>query len=85
MSLDLDICHIDTVNNLDNQIILVCGEASKVNNEDVWVSIKTRDTSTQSDTRPSFNHGIINDNFNVETILDHFKELIVKAQDLQAS
>ena len=37
-------------------------EASRVNNVDVSESIKTFDANTQSDTQPSFNHGIINNN-----------------------
>ena len=40
---------------------------------------------TKSNTQPSFNHGIINNNLNVETIFNQFKKLIVKAQDVQAS
>ena len=63
----------------------MCEEARKVDNGDVSKSIKTRDGNTQSDTEPSFNHGIINNNLNAETILNHFMEMIVKAQDLQAS
>ena len=69
---DLNSSNIDTVHNLDNPIIPVCKEASNVNNEDVSHSIKTRDANTQSDTRSSFNHGIDNNNINVETVLDQF-------------
>ena len=70
------------LNNSDDQIIPECKETSKVNNkdedEDVSESIKTRDTNKQSDTQPLFNHVIISNNLNVETILNQFKELIVK-------
>ena len=85
MSVDLNSCNIDTVNNLDDQIIPIGGEASKVNNEDISQSIKSRDANTYYDTQPSFNHGTINKNLNIENILNQFKELIVKSQDLQAS
>ena len=81
MSVDLNSCNIDNVNNLDDQIIHACEEAIKVNNEDVSESIRTPDAITQS----LLNHGIINHNLNVENILNHFKESIVKAQDLQVS
>ena len=54
----------------------------KVNNEDVSYSIKTQ---SKSNTQPSFNHGIINNNLNVETTFNQFKKLIVKAQDVQAT
>ena len=63
----------------------MCKEASKVKNEDVSYSIKTRDANTKSNAQPSFNHGVINNNLNVETIFNQFKKLIVKAQDVQAS
>ena len=43
---DLSSSNIDIVNNLDNQIIPMCEEASTVNNEDVFDSIKTRDVNT---------------------------------------
>ena len=82
LSVDLNSCNIDTVNNLDDQIIPVCGEASKVNNEDISQRIKTCDANTQSDTQTLFNHGTIKNNLNIEDILNQFKELIVKAQDL---
>ena len=86
---NLNSCNIDAVNNSDDQIIPVCKETSKVNNkdedEDVSESIKTRDTNKQSDTQPLFNHVIISNNLNVETILNQFKELIVKPQDIQSS
>ena len=85
MSVDLNSCNIDTANNFNDQIIPVCGEASKVNNEDIFQSIKIRDANIQSDTQSLFNHGIINNNLNIKNILNQFKELIVKAQDLQAS
>ena len=51
----------------------------------IFQSIKTRDAITQSNTQPSFNHVIINNNLNVETIFNQFKKLIVNVQDLQAS
>ena len=54
----------------------------KENNEDVSYSIKTQ---SKSNTQPSFNHGIINNNLNVETTFNQFKKLIVKAQDVQAT
>ena len=53
LSVDLNSCNIDNVNNLDNQIIPVC-EASRVNNKDISDSIKTRDANTQSNNQPSF-------------------------------
>ena len=84
MSVDLNSCNIDTVNNLDDQIIPIGGEASKVNNEDISQSIKSRDANTYYDTQPSFNHGTINKNLNIENILNQFEELTVKSQDLQA-
>ena len=46
LSVDLSSSNIDIVNNLDNQIISMCEEASTVNNEDVSDSIKTRDVNT---------------------------------------
>ena len=46
----------NTKNNIDTV------EASRVNNVDVSESIKSFDANTQSDTQPSFNHGIINNN-----------------------
>ena len=82
---DLNSCNINNVNNLDDQIIPVCGEASKVNNEDISQSIKTRDANTQSDTQTSFNHGTIRKSSNIENILNQFRELIGRDQDLQAS
>ena len=56
----------------------------KVNNADSQ-SIKARDVNTLSHTQTSFNHATIKNNLNIENILNQFKELIVKAQDLQAS
>ena len=63
----------------------MCEEARKVDNGDVSKGIKTRDSNAQSGTEPSFNHSIINNNLNAETIINQFMEMIVKAQDLQAS
>ena len=85
MAVDQNSFNIDTINNLDDQIIPVCGEASKVNNEDISQSIKTCDSNTQSDKQPSFKHGTISSILSIENILNQFKELIVKTQDLQAS
>ena len=85
MPVDLNSCNINTLNNLDDQIISVCEEASKVNGEDISESTKTHDANTQPDTQLSFNHDIIINNLNAETILNQFKELIVKTQVLQAS
>ena len=46
----------NTKNNIDTV------EASRVNSVDVSESIKTFDANMQSDTKPSFDHGIINNN-----------------------
>ena len=62
LSVDLNSCNIDTLNNSDNQIIPVCKEASKVNNEAISESINTRDANTQPDAQLSFDHGTINNN-----------------------
>ena len=85
LSVDLNSCNIDNLNNLDDQIIPVRGEVSQRNNEDISQSIKTRDANTQSDTQTLFNHGTTKNNLNIENILNQFKKLMVKAQDLQAS
>ena len=77
LPVDLNSCNIDNINNLDDQIIPVCEEATKVNNEDISQSIKTLDANTQS-----FDHGTIRNNLNIENIINQFKELTVKAQDL---
>lgn len=76
---------MDTINDLDDQIIRACNGGIKNNNKDVPASIKTRYVNIQSGTQPLFNHGIINNNLNLENILNHFKESIVKVKDLQAS
>ena len=46
LSVDLNSFNIDTWNNLDDQIIPVCEEASKVNSENISQSIKTRGANT---------------------------------------
>ena len=77
--------YIDIVNNLDDENITMCEEVSEVNNADISQSIKIRDANTQSDTQTSFNHGTTNNNLNIENMLNLFKELIVKVQDLQTT
>ena len=84
LSVDLNSCNIDTVNNLDDQITPVSKEASNLLYH-ISQSIKTCDANTQSDTQTSFNHDTINDNLKIETFINQFKELTVKAQDLQIS
>ena len=55
--------------------LFLCAKKPVINNEDISRSIKTRDANTQSDTQPSFNHGTINNNLNLENILNQFNEL----------
>ena len=69
LSVDLNSCNIDTVNNLDSNSSkkkIRSKEASK----DVSDSIKTRDVNTQIYRQSTFNHGIVNNNLNVDTIVD---------------